>query len=113
MNKQWACGDKGLWFSSTHRAVGLGVGAALQGLRVEALAREWMYFLSKRCQQIGQISEYGTMKTPYPLPKSRFRIERGACEGDGEGVDREFRRQLYDFSVIEIKGDNILKPMLL
>lgn len=78
MNKQWAYGDKGLWFSSTHWAVGLGVGAALQGLRAGALAREWLYFLSKRCQHIGQMLEYGTTKTPLPLAQVQVQNRKGS-----------------------------------
>lgn len=38
------------------------MGAALQGLTVEALAREWMDFLSMQCQQIEQKTEDGTGK---------------------------------------------------
>jgi len=40
MNIEWANGDEGLWLRSTHRALCLGVGVALQGLTVEALTRE-------------------------------------------------------------------------
>lgn len=87
------------------------MGAALQGLTVEALAREWMYFLSKRCQQIGQTTEHGTAKTQYSLPKSKFSKERWVCEGDGERADGELKRQLHYFSVTQIKGGNMLKLM--
>lgn len=82
------------------------MGAALRGLTVEALAREWMDFLSMQCQQIEQKTEDGTGKATYPWPKSRFRKERQGYEGAREGADREFQRQLYYFSTIVIKGGN-------
>lgn len=89
------------------QGTGFGRGPALQGQTVEALAREWMYFVSKRCQQIEQKTEYGTVKTPSPLPKSRFRKERPACEGAGEGVDGELRGQLYCLSVTVVNGGTV------
>lgn len=40
MNIEWANGDKGLGLRSTHKALDLGVGDALQEMTVEALSRE-------------------------------------------------------------------------